>query len=140
MFKNKFNRSAKVHQVLFFLFFDVEYGIFISNNFRGGRYYTVKVNEFLLPYCCLIFHLVRYYIKFGCGLRHSKKNWAKFQSQYCQKKANTVEQMHENHELWHSLSDFGRIRAKICLKLDKLMKFTFPCESQSNPPLRGKYS
>jgi hypothetical protein len=28
----------------------VEYGIFISDDFRRGRSYTVKVNEFLLPF------------------------------------------------------------------------------------------
>jgi hypothetical protein len=28
----------------------VEYGIFISDDFRGGRHFTVKVNEFLLPF------------------------------------------------------------------------------------------
>jgi hypothetical protein len=28
-----------------------------------------------------------------------------------QTKANTVEQMHENYELWHNLSNFGRIQA-----------------------------
>jgi hypothetical protein len=35
--KIKINRSAKLHQALFFLFFVVGYGIFISNDFREER-------------------------------------------------------------------------------------------------------